>query len=97
MKFCSGIKFVSGFGYALCTCMVALQLFHFVRSWISPTITNTYVEEIQLKDMDFLLDILLCVKPSLNLTALREIGYKSPFNYVVGNTNPNIFSFSWGD
>ena len=31
----------------------ALQLFHFVRSWISPTMTNTYVEEVQLKDMDF--------------------------------------------
>ena len=97
MKFCNGVEILSGLAFSVCAFMVSLQLYHFVQSMTSPTTTNTFVEEIQLKDIDFPLDILLCVKPTLNNTNLRKMGFRNTFDYIVGNTNRTDNSYSWGD
>ena len=47
--------------------------------------------------MEFPMDILLCVNPSVNHTALREIGYENLFDFIVGNPDPNNSTFHWGD
>ena len=97
MKCCNGVEILSGLTFSVCAFMVSLQLYHFVQSMISPTTTNTYTEEIQLEDIDFPLDILLCVKPIFNHTNLRKMGFKDTFEYIVGNTNRTDNSYSWGD
>ena len=97
MKFCNRAEILSGLAFSVCVFMVSLQLYHFVQNMISPMTTNTHVEEIQLSDIDFPLDILLCVKPIFNHTNLRKMGFKDTFEYIVGNTNRTDNSYYWGD
>ena len=88
---------MSGLAFSVCAIIVSAQFYHFVQNMISPTTTNTYVEEIQLEDLDFPLNILLCVKPTLSHTNLWKIGFNDTFDYIVGNTNRTDNSYSWGD
>ena len=97
MKSFNLVEILTGFAFSVCAFMVSLQLYDFAQSMISPKTTNTYVEEIRLEDIDFPLDILLCVKPTLNHTNLRKIGFNDTFDYIVGNTNRTDNSYSWGD
>ena len=46
--------------------------------------THTYVKEVPLKDMDFPLDLKICVNPSMNLSAVKEFGYGDINSYVTG-------------
>ena len=79
-----------------CFSIFSVQLFNLLKSWVSPTTTNTYVEEIPLKIMDFPLDIILCVRPGLNATALKNLGYSDAISYVVGGNEFNQSLVGWG-
>ena len=75
MKFPGLANVAGGFAFLFCFSVFSIQLFNLLKSWVFPTTTNTYVEEIPLENMDFPLEIILCVKPGLNTTALRSLGY----------------------
>ena len=70
--------------HILCISFFSVQMFKLVDNLVTPTKTYTYVREVPLKDIDFPLDIKTCVTPSLNTTALKEFGYDSTLDYVLG-------------
>ena len=54
-----------------CTIIFIIQLGHLVESYIQPTVTNSWVEERPLEEMEELpLTVRVCVKPGFNKTAL---------------------------
>ena len=59
-------------------------MYNLVQNLVFPTVTHTYVKEVPLKDMDFPLDLKICVNPSMNLTAMKEFGYGDINSYVTG-------------
>ena len=59
-----------------CTASFLFQLFHLLPSYLAPTMTNTEVTNVQLKNMNFPLDFEICVRPLLNSTALQQLGYE---------------------
>ena len=66
MKFPGLANLSGGLTFFFCFSLFTFQLFGLLKSWLSPTTTNTYVEEVPLESMDFPLEIILCVKPGLN-------------------------------
>ena len=57
--------------------------------------------EVPLKDMDFPLDLKICVNPSMNQTAVKEFGYEDIPAYIIGTSWDQFFSsnlsmVSWG-
>ena len=70
--------------YILCISFFSVQIFKLVDSLLSPTKTYTSIREVPLKDIDFPLDIKICVTPSLNITVLKEFGYKDTVSYIMG-------------
>ena len=78
-----------------CFCVFLAQLFNLLKSYVSPTTTNTYVEEMPLESIDFPLEIILCVKPGLNATALRSLGYHDAFAYILGYSRYNSSLVGW--
>ena len=66
--------------------------------FMRPTLTNTVVEQLDLKNMDFPLVVKVCVKPSFNNTALEEAGYDTTWGsslYFVGQSKYNSSLFGW--
>ena len=57
--------------------------------------TNTEVNNVQLKNMEFPLDSKICVRPLLNRTALQNFGYDILPNYANG-ANSNWSLIGWG-
>ena len=96
MKFPGMANLSGGLTFFFCFSFFAFQLFGLLKSWLSPTTTNTYVEEVPLESMDFPLDIILCVTPGLNATALTNNGYDEAFAYTVGASMFNYSSVGWG-
>ena len=84
--------------YFFCLCFFSVQMYRLVEHLVSPTMTHTFVREVPLKDMmDFPLDILVCVRPSLNSTVLKEFGYDNTAMYAAGSTfRSNYSSIGWG-
>ena len=55
------------------------------------------MKEVPLKDVDFPLDIKICVKPSMNKTALKMFGYEDVQDYIVGLISRSNYSLiGWG-
>ena len=96
MKFPGVANLTGGLTFFFCFSLFAFQLVGLLRSWLSPTTTNTYVEEVPLESMDFPLEIILCVTPGLNATALRNLGYAEAFAYAIGASRFNYNSVGWG-
>ena len=46
--------------------------------------------------MDFPLEIILCVRPGLNATALNNLGYAEAFAYAIGASMSNYNLIGWG-
>ena len=83
--------------HILCISFFSVQMYRLVEQLVSPTMTYTYVREVPLKDIDFPLDIKVCVTPSLNITALNEFGYDGTLGYISGLSNrSNYPSVGWG-
>lgn len=78
-----------------CTAILTVQLSHVLEGFIRPTITRTWEEEVDLKDIDFPAVVKICVIPGFNQTALNEVGYFSTFSYFLGRSRFNPID-NWG-
>ena len=69
-----------------------------LMSYFHPTLTNTEVKEVPLKDMDFPLDFKVCFEPSrFNETLLKSFGYENMYWYIRGNSNHTLpGALGWG-
>ena len=88
-------RWVEVLAYLICICFFTGQTYKLVENLVAPTMTHTYVRELLLKDIDFPLDIKICVRPSLNSTALNYFGYNNTYQYRLG-FNSNLSHFGWG-
>ena len=70
--------------HLLCLSVFLVQLIQQIPAYISPTMTYTVVENKPLKDMEFPVDIQICIKPILNSTVLQRYGYRQPNFYPLG-------------
>ena len=83
--------------YILCISFFSVQIFKLVDSLLSPTKTYTSIKEVPLKDIDFPLDIKICVTPSLDIAVLKEFGYDDTGDYAIGTSSKsNHSSIGWG-
>ena len=71
-------------------------MFGLLKHFFAPSMTNTYVEEMPLEDMDFPLNIKICVRPGLNTSALDNLGYSGPSYYIYGLNKFNQSVIGWG-
>ena len=76
-----------------CFSVFSIQLFNLLKSWVSPTIT--YVEEVPLENMDFPLDIILCVRPGMKTEALGDLGYSDATSFSMGASMFNRSLVGW--
>ena len=83
--------------HILCISFFSYQTFRLVPNIISPTKTHTSVKQELLKDIDFPLDIKICVDPAVNLTALKGFGYDGIEGYIAGSSfRSNLSLYGWG-
>ena len=83
--------------YFFCIGLFSAQIYRLVEHRVHPTMTHTFVREVPLKNMDFPIDIKICVTPSLNSTVLKGFGYDDTAMYVSGSTSrSNYSSIGWG-
>ena len=82
--------------FFFCLSAFAIQLYGLLKHFIAPSMTNTYVEEVSLEEMDFPLNIKICVRPGLNSSALDKLGYSGSSYYVRGSSKYNQSVISWG-
>ena len=88
-------KWIWALAYLFSTSLFLFQLFKLLPNYLSPTMTNTEVTNVPLKDIDFPLDIEICLKPLLNSTVIQEFGYLSSYHYTVG-ANIDSTLIGWG-
>ena len=83
--------------HILCISFFSYQTFRLVPNIISPIKTHTSVKQELLKDIDFPLDIKICVEPAVNLTALESFGYDDIEEYIAGSSfRSNLSLYGWG-
>ena len=83
--------------HILCISFFSYQTFRLVPNIISPTKTHTSVKQELLKDIDFPLDIKICVDPAVNLTTLEGFGYYDIEEYIAGSSfRSNLSLYGWG-
>ena len=75
--------------YIICFVAFAIQFGNLIVNFIKPTITNTNVEERELKEIGFPLVIKICVKPGFNETAINDAGYENSFGFFRGQSMRN--------
>ena len=75
--------------YFICFVAFAIQLGNLIGNYIRPTITNTNVEEKELKAIGFPLVIKICVSPGFNKDAIKDAGYKGPKGFFLGQSMYN--------
>ena len=76
--------------YLFCTSLFLYQLIKLLPSYFAPTLTHTEVAQMQLKDIDdFPLNIKVCVRPGLNKTALKQLGYVDKVMFIMGRSQLN--------
>ena len=90
------VKWATGLSFLFCLCAFSIQMFGLLKHFFAPSMTNTYVEEMPLVDMDFPLNIKICVRPGLNTSALDDLGYSGPSYYISGSNKFNQSMISWG-
>ena len=84
--------------HIICMCLFSAQTYKLVENIIVPTLSHTYMKEVPLKDVDFPFDIKICVKPSMNKTALKMFGYENIEDYIVGLISKSNYSLvGWGE
>jgi hypothetical protein len=78
-----------------CTTALLVQLGLVIRGYVAPTLTNTRVEQQDLKDMDFPLIFKICVDPGFDQTAIFEAGYRNTWEYFIGRNRFNSSIVGW--
>ena len=74
-----------------CILAALLQLGFIIEGFIKPTLLNTSVKEVDLRDMDFPIEIKICAQPGFNETALREMGYEEGIrSYFSGPSTKSL-------
>jgi hypothetical protein len=81
--------------HVVCAAALLFQLGHVLEGYIHPTVTNTGVEERDLKDLDFPVMLKVCATPGFNESALREVGYGSVLRYFEGTSMYNKSIVGW--
>ena len=81
----------------IAVCMVAflVQLWGILSSFVHPTLTNTRVEEVSFKDIDFPFVIKICIEPTMNRSAIVEAGYEKPIDFQMGVNKFNSTVVGW--
>ena len=82
--------------HLFCICIFFVQLFQLLPSYFAPTMTHTEVREVQLKDINFPLNLKICVKPDFNEAALQGFGYNDSADYILGRSKFNGNMVGWG-
>ena len=90
------INWARGLVQLFCTALFLYQLIELLPSYFDPSLTHTEVGEMQLKDIDFPLNIKACVTPGLNKTALKQLGYLDKPMFIVGRSQFNESLIGWG-
>jgi hypothetical protein len=78
-----------------CTTALLVQLGLVIKGYVAPTLTNTRVEQQDLKDMDFPLIFKICVEPGFDQKAILEAGYQTSWDYFMGRSRFNSSIFGW--
>ena len=67
------------------------------NGYIRPSVTNTRVEEMKLKDMGVPVIVKICVAPGFNETAIKEMGYDASrvYGYFGGRSKYNQTILGW--
>ena len=81
--------------HVVCVVACFLQMGSVMEGYIHPTLTNTVVEEKNLKDINFPLIFKICVQPGFNDTAVIEAGYNSTLDYFFGQSAYNSSLYGW--
>ena len=91
MAFWSGklIYFIRLLVYFICFFAFAIQFGNLFGNVSKPTITNTNVEERELREIGFPLILKICVGPGFNKTAINEAGYSSSYDFFIGRSMYN--------
>ena len=74
-------KWLWALAHLLCIFVFAAQVFYLLPDYLSPNVILTEVREVELKDLEFPLDLLICVKPMLNEATLKKFGYEDSNHY----------------
>ena len=98
LKKAGWVHLLSLLSYILCISFFSAQMVRLVENLVVPKMTHTSVKEVPLKDIDFPLDLKLCVRPSMNSAALEGFGYeKAGLHYVSGSSSRTNYSYiGWG-
>ena len=79
----------------VCLSVLAIQLANVLESYIQPTITRTWEEEVPRQDMEFPVVIKVCVVPGFNQTAMHQLGYWDTWTYFLGQSRFNQSVYGW--
>ena len=89
-------KWIWALAHLFCISVFAVQLFYLLPSYLSPTMTLTEMKDVELKDLDFPFDFVICVRPLLNDTTLKQLGYNDSIHYKYGRSKFNSSFVGWG-
>ena len=78
------------------TALLLVQLANILEGYIHPQTRHTWEKKEPLQNIEFPLVIKICVKPAFNQTALKEVGYKDTFSYIVGVNDSDSYSQIYG-
>jgi hypothetical protein len=79
-----------------CAAALLVQLgFVLWDGYIRPSLTNTVVKEVDLKDIDFPVDLKICASPGFNSGALWKAGYRDTGDYFGGVSKYNRSLLGW--
>ena len=96
MMLVNPVKWIWALAHLFCISVFAVQLYSLLPSYLSPTMTFTEVRDVELKDLDFPFDFVLCVHPLLNDTTLKQLGYNDSIHYKYGRSKFNSSFVGWG-
>ena len=78
-----------------CYLACGIQVFLLIVEQISPTQTETNQKEIKMEEIEFPVIFKICFKNSFDLDKLKEVGYKSVWNYFKGESKFNDSIYGW--
>ena len=78
-----------------CTVVLTVQLVVVLDSYVNPTNTRTWDEEVMLADIEFPVVFKICVIPGFNEKALHNAGYNDTFYYFLGQSAFNKSMYGW--
>ena len=97
LKFFNSDQWLWSLVHVFCICIFFAQLGQLLPNYFAPSTTKTEVSDVQLKDVDFPLNIKVCVKPGFNRTALKDIGYRDEADFILGRSIYNRYGIiGWG-